>query len=270
MKKILHIAVFVLATSLYAFAQTDVEKIPGSILVQQMQRLSAEEREVFVEECVVSGYYPGFMDNFARIDVQTKDEAGKTIKGYYFVTPDYLSVGTDDDFVRIPIQPTTAQRIANKKGCFLSTRKICDDIYNAAIIRLEPHPFTKNRDSLCTFIEHNTIIEKQRKGYRGLMAGHKKDVIITARLYEKPKDDRVAIYGWHKPDGKPIQSIHIGHIDWYVDYSHGIRLVKDTIYVEGKPMHYIDVMKHPVYSKLICDEEACNYYAYPTENNSRK
>lgn len=268
MKKVLLVFILVCAASFYLAAQS--EKISGSILATQLERLSAEEREAFVEECIASGSYPDFMDELVRIDVQTTAENGKIVKAYYFVAPDYLCIGTDDDFIRMPIQPTTAQRIANKKGYFLSTRKICNDVYNAAIIRVEPQPLTVDRDSLYTFIEHNAIIEKQRKGYLGLIAGHKKDVILTHRLYESPKNDRVALYGWHKPDGKPIQPIYIGHVDWYVDYSHGIRLVKDTIYVDGMPMHYIDVMKHPTYSKLICDEEVCDYYAYPTENNSRK
>ena len=271
MKKIVvYTIILILTTSFCVHAQIKAEKVPGSILAIQMEKLSAEEREVFVEECIKSGIYPDFMDELVRIDVQVKDDEGRVVKGYYYVAPDYLSIGTDSDFIRMPIQPTTAQRIANARGCFLSTRKICNDVYNAAIIRLEPHPLTKDRDSLYTFIEHNGIIEKQRKGYLGLIAGHKKDVILTHRLYEYPKNDRVALYGWHKPDGNPIQPIYVGHVDWYVDYSHGIRLVKDTIYVEGKPMHYVDVMKHPVYSKLICDEDACDYYAYPTENNSRK
>lgn len=269
-RKLLVTLLALAACCFWGFAQESIGKVSGSILADQMSKLSAEEREVFVEECMISGIYPSFMNELVRIDVQAKDENGRAIKGYYFVAPDYLSVGTDEDFIRMPIQPTTAQRIANRIGCFLSTKKICDDIYQSAIIKLEPHPLTKDRDSLYTFIEHNSIIENQRKGYLGLIAGHKKDIIITTRLYENPKNDRVALYGWHKPDGKPIQPIYIGHVDWYVDYSHGIRLVKDTIYVEGKPMHYIEVMKHPVYSRLICDEEACDYYAYPTENNSRK
>ncbi|GHV16265.1 hypothetical protein FACS1894169_09730 [Bacteroidia bacterium] len=242
----------------------------GKELVNQMSKLSADARDLFIEECFNSGNRPDFMNKFARVDVRTTDKDGKIVEGYYFVAPDYLCIGTNNDFIRMPVQPATAQRIADKSGCFLSTRKISDDVYNSAVVKLEPHPLTKDRDSLYTFIEHNNIIEGQRAGRSGLIAGHKKDVIITQRLLESPKDDRVALYGWHKPDGKPIQPIYTGHVDWYLDYSHGIRLVKDTIYVEGKPMHYIDVMKHPVYSRLISDEEPCDYYAYPTENNSRK
>lgn len=270
MRRILLAIVSIIAFSMLSFSQEKASKLSGSVLAQQMLRLEAEEREAFVEECVSIGNYPDFMNDFVRINVQIRDENGGIIKAHYFVAPDYLSIGTNADFIRMPIQPATAQRIANKIGCFLSTRKICNDVYQNTIIRLAPHPLTKDRDSIRTFIEHNEIIEDQRKGYQGLIAGHKKDVILTHRLFEYPKNDRVALYGWHKSDGQPIQPIYVGHIDWYVDYSHGIRMVKDTIHVEGKPMHYVDVMKHPVYCKLICDDDVCDYFAYPTENNSIK
>ena len=268
MKKILLISTFIF--SVYpAFSQPKNNAIKSKTLIDQMLELSVDSREIFVETCINLGNYPEFMNEFVRVNVETTDEEGQVVKGYYFVAPDYLCIGTNGDFIRMPIQPTTAQRIADKQGCFLSTRKISNDVYNAAVVKLEPHPLTKDRDSIYTFIEHNNIIEEQRAGRPGLIAGHKKDVIITQRLLENPKDDRVALYGWHKSDSKPIQPIYIGHMNSYLDYSHGIRLVKDTIYVENKPMYYIDAMKHPVYRKLICDEEECNYYRYPTGNNSR-
>lgn len=238
--------------------------LPAKKFIEKALTLNPEAREDYIF-CWINAYgMPAFMSERARIDVQTTDEKGRTINAYYYVLPDYISVGTDDDFLRIPMQPKTAQRIADSLGYFLSTRKICDDVYKQAVVKLEPHPLTVDRDSLYTFIEHNEIIEQQREGRKGLIAGHKKDVIITYRVAEDKRPDRLALYGWHKLDGTPIQNIYTGHIDWYVDYSHGFRLVDRKIYVEGEPMDYIDVMKHPVYSKLICDEERCDFYAYPT------
>jgi UDP-galactopyranose mutase len=118
------------------------------------------------------------------------------------------------------------------------------------------------RDSTPTFFQHHLIIEGQRKGREGLIAGIKKDVVISDKLTREAKKNRVAIYGWHKLDGKPIQPLYTGHVDWYVDYSHGIRLIYRTIWIDGKHMDYIDVMKHPVYKRLLCDEDACDVYRY--------
>jgi hypothetical protein len=97
---------------------------------------------------------------------------------------------------------------------------------------------------------------------KGLIAGIKKDVVITGMLTRNSKSDRVAIYGWQKLDGKPIQPLYTGHVNWYVDYSHGIRLVYRTIYVDKKPMDYIDVLKDKTLRKLLCDEEFCDCYRY--------
>jgi hypothetical protein len=115
------------------------------------------------------------------------------------------------------------------------------------------------RDSTPTMWHHHLIIEGQRKGRAGLIAGIKKDVVQTAKLNSYPKHDRVAIYGWHKPDGKPIQPLYTGHVNWYVDYSHGIRLVSRRMRVDGRWMDYTDALKDPVLKHLLCDEEDCNW-----------
>jgi hypothetical protein len=95
-----------------------------------------------------------------------------------------------------------------------------------------------------------------------LIAGIKKDVVISGKLTRGKKDDRVAIYGWHTPGGKPVQPLYTGHVNWYVDYSHGVRLIYRTIWIDGKPVDYTDVMKHPTFRRLLCDEDHCDVYRY--------
>ena len=79
-----------------------------------------------------------------------------------------------------------------------------------------------------------------------LVAGIKKDVVVSNRLDEKP--DRVAIYGWHTPDGKPIQPLTIVHRESYVDYSHGVRLMRRTVTIDGKPRD----VRHVLYDADLC------------------
>lgn len=73
------------------------------------------------------------------------------------------------------------------------------------------------------FIQHNETIRKQRtqssEPLGALIAGHKKDVVPSGL------PGKVAIYGWHKPDSKPIQPLYTGHTENWVDYSHGARFV---------------------------------------------
>ena len=142
-----------------------------------------------------------------------------------------------------------------------------DDIYKTAKIKLEPVPMYAFRDSTPTMWQHHLIVEGQRKGRKGLIAGIQKDVVISGKMSRDPipkaiGPDRVAIYGWHKLDGNPIQPLYTGHVYWWVDYSQGIRLVCRKIKVEKKWMDYIDVLNDPVLKKLLCDEEWCDFYRY--------
>jgi hypothetical protein len=236
----------------------------GSAFYKSVFTVERVQREEMARREILSGNVPSFLRSFVEIRTSISDPGGRRIDATYFVLPDYLSIGADDDFARIPLTPMTAQAIADSLGCFLPTRKMVDDIYRAAKVKLEPVPMYAMRDSAVTMYHHNLIIEGQRRLRNGLIAGIKKDVVITGRIPRDPKPDRVAIYGWHKLDGTPIQPLYTGHVDWYVDYSHGIRLVYRTIYVNGRPMDYIDVLKDASLKSLLCDEDDCDFYRYDT------
>ena len=222
-----------------------------------------KERDSFAVKEILAGNIPLFLKKFKRIKVSVTDSiTGKIIHAEYFVSPDYLSIGTDDNWARINITPLAAQKIADSFNCFLPTRKMVDDIYKAAKIKLEPVPMYAFRDSTPTMWHHHLIVEGQRKGRKGLIAGIQKDVVISGKISRDSRPDRVAIYGWHKLDGKPIQPLYTGHIFWWVDYSQAIRLVYRRIKVERKWMDYIDVLNDTVLKKLLCDEEWCDFYRY--------
>jgi len=221
------------------------------------------ERDSLALKEVLGGNIPSFLRKFVAINVSVYDSlTAKMHKATYYVSPDYLSIGANDDWARINITPMAAQKIADSFHCFLPTRKIVDDIYKAAVVKLEPVPMYAFRDSTPTIWQHHLIVEGQRKGRKGLIAGIQKDVVISGKISRADRPDRLAIYGWHKPDGKPIQPLYTGHVNWYVDYSQCIRLIYRNIKVDGKWMDYIDVLKDPVLNKLLCDEEFCDFYRY--------
>ena len=222
-----------------------------------------KERDSFAVKETLAGNVPAFLRKFVAIRASIKHPTtGKTIKAVYYVAPDYLSIGSDRDWARINITPLAAQKIADSLNCFLPTKKMVDDIYHAAKVKLEPVPMYAFRDSTPTMWHHHLIVEGQRKGRRGLIAGIQKDVVISGKISRDPKPDRVAIYGWHKLDGIPIQPLYTGHVYWWVDYSQGIRLIYRKIKVQAKWMDYTDVLKDPVLQKLLCDEEYCDFFRY--------
>jgi hypothetical protein len=225
------------------------DALGGKEFFKTLDKLTPTEREEAIAMEVLRGNIPEFLRTFQKVTVKTTDKAGKEHTAVIEVMPDYLAVGSDTDFVRVPMTPQTASRIADAFGCALPTRKIVDEVYRASTVKLEPKPMTENRESPATFLQHNAIIEKQRAGEKlgELVVGVKKDVVISNRLAEKP--NRVAIYGWHKLDGKPIQPLTIVHVASYVDYSHGVRLMKRTVIVDGKPRD----VRHVLYAAELCE-----------------
>ncbi|HYM92589.1 MAG TPA: hypothetical protein VET23_00485 [Chitinophagaceae bacterium] len=235
----------------------------GNEFYHQAFAMKWQARDSFVLKEVLAGDVPSFLKKFVAVHVSMIDSAtGKKNEATYYVAPDYLSIGTNDNWARINITPKAAQEIADTFGCFLPTRKMVDDIYKAAKVKLEPVPLYAFRDSTPIMWHHHLIVEGQRRGRKGLIAGIQKDVVISGKISRDPKPDRVAIYGWHKLDGKPIQPLYTGHIFWWVDYSQGIRLIYRKIKVNGKWMDYIDALKDPVLQRLLCDEEFCDFYRY--------
>jgi hypothetical protein len=237
-----------------AITGTDFYRMAAAYKWQSRDSLAVKE--------VLGGNVPSFLKKLVAVHTNIKNPSGKTIEAIYYVTPDYLAIGSDDDWARINITPMAAQQIADSFHCFLPTRKIVDDIYKAAVIKLEPVPMYALRDSTPTMYHHHLIVEGQRRLRKGLIAGIQKDVVISGKILQDTRPNRVAIYGWHKPDGKPIQPLYTGHINWWVDYSQCIRLIYRTIYVDGKAMDYTDVLKDKVLQKLLCDEDNCDFYRY--------
>lgn len=213
---------------------------------------------------ILAGNMPSFLAKFVPVHISFMDSnSSKNIKATIYVLPDYLSVGSDEDWARVPLTPMASQQIADTFNCFLPTRKISDEIYRSAAWKLDPVPMYAFRDSSPTMYQHHLIIEGQRKQRKGLIAGIKKDLVISGKITRDSRQNRVAIYGWHLPTGKAIQPLYTGHVNWYVDYSHGTRLVYRKMKVDGKWMDYTEVMGNSLYKRLICDEEYCDFYKYP-------
>ena len=137
-----------------------------------------------------------------------------------------------------------------------------DDIDAQSVLRLLPQPLVDDRESPLTFLQHQQLIQQQL-GVRQvgqLICGIKKDIVLTNHLAEHPHC--VAIYGWRKADGTPIQPLYCKHLDTYVDYSHGVRLIRQDVVVDGNPTTMDAVLTNPALCWLISDEGpiTANYY----------
>ena len=145
-----------------------------------------------------------------------------------------------------------------------------DLIYAAAEVKLPPSPIPPSAamTSVPVFEQHNEMIYTQRSAQLilhppgTLVAGHKKDVVISGRL--AGVTNKVAIYGWHQTNGVPIQPLYLGHTEAWVDYSQGIRLVSQTMLVNGRDKPVAEVLADPKLCGLISDEGVITQARYPT------
>ena len=232
----------------------------GSHFMNRVAQLSLEDREMEIFKALSAGNLPDFLRGQILITVEEKDALGNLHQLTYSVTPDYLAIGSNSDYCRIPMNPHTAQRLATIFGTSLITAKISDEINQRANIRLQPFfykPVGRENESVKKFVLHHNQIETQKANWSGknghLISGIKKDVILSTQI--KDKRDRVVIYGWHKVSGEPIQPVYSGHVDWYVDYSHGIRLMNDQVILDGAEFSITEILKDPVLFKLISNED---------------
>ncbi len=227
----------------------------------------SREREVFRQ--ITSGNVPAFLRNLQPVSV-TNVFDGKTNTALFYATSDYLCVGSDDDYFLTPMTPNTAQRIADRLDCSLPTRKMVDAIYQAAAVKLSPVPIPRGATMITVpvFSNHNAIVRTQRVAQLhehplgALTAGHQKDVVIAAGLPSVP--GKVAIYGWHKTNGAPIQPLYLTHAAAWVDYSQCIRLVYNQVIVNGESNTLASAVADPELSGLLSDEGTLSNPRYPT------
>jgi len=230
----------------------------GSLVMQQVLNLSGSERDQVVSQQVILGNIPKFLRHLSPVTFSGKRADGHVVQVIICVTPDYLAVGNNRDFVRIPMGLPTAAMIATRFGFLLPTPKMVDAIYAQAQVHLAPSPMkpTNQMRSTPYLLRHNQTVDDQRapsgRSLDVLTAGQKKDIVLSSRLRNAP--GRVAIYGWHRTNGVPIQPLSTVHGALYADYSHGVRLVSDTAFVDGVPQPLSDIMQDRQLAGIISRE----------------
>ena len=244
--------------------------IKGGDFIWKIDGLNYWTMDDMIVSEVLAGNVPNTLRKFRKVTYKTGVDKSceilsKPHKVEMWVLPDYISVGTDKDFVRMPMSTIAAQKIADALGCSLPTTYLVDRISEAAEGRIEIFPFypvgERNMRAFCFLDSNNAINALMRaKGYSfgQFVSGMKKDLVLTCELERHPEyRDNIAIYGWHHPDGHPQQPLFLRHANFYSDYSHGARMIWRTIRIDGKEYDIRKVMEDPAMYRLVSDE------AYP-------
>jgi hypothetical protein len=208
----------------------------GSEVARRVEHLSGLDRDALLREELFAGNVPQFLRHAAPVSMTGGDRA-HPLELTLCVLPDYLAVGSDHDFILVPLGLEAALAVAQRFRFELPTPHMVDAIYAAAPVKLAPLPLPPGdaMRSTAYLVHHTELIGEQRAALSAplgeLTAGDKKDLVLTSRLWTDP--GKVAIYGWHRGVGAPIQPLSTVHGARYADYSHGVRLVSDTAYLNG-------------------------------------
>lgn len=239
--------------------------VSGTALAAQWGSLPLSEREKRVKAQFAAGNVPARLATLAPVTVSEEiDGEWRTIT--VWCAPDYFAIGSDEDDVRMPLSPQTAQWLCDQLDCVLPTPRLVDRIWLQAKAKVTPQPISpKQHDiaSLQIFAVHDRMVDAQtcRELPDTLVAGHKKDVVLSTLLQAWP--DRVVIYGWHRRDGMAIQPKSKAHTTSHVDYSHGVRLIARAALLDGRMTTIEAVLADPKLCALLSDEGPLPAARYP-------
>ena len=243
--------------SVFCTLNASCVNVSGSDFLAATAGMSVAAREAQIYAQLLRGNVPPFLRKNFSLDV-TVVGGGHTL--VFSALPDYLAIGASEaDFVRIPTAAFTAQCVADAAGASLPTTRMVDLIARAAPVRVEPQPLppTANMTSNAWFAREQAAIEAELTAlgspprYAGV-AGDKKDIVVTNAYAAHPNS--TCIYGWPFTNGSNIQPLFCGHAATYADYSHGMRLVRDVVLLDGAPVALAAVLADPQLSALLSDE----------------
>ncbi|MGP0072055.1 MAG: hypothetical protein ACLPWF_08985 [Bryobacteraceae bacterium] len=234
------------------------DPLTGSQFAESVLNTDRHERERAILDQLVAGNLPSFLRKLVPVELNSEIASGKALNATIFVMPEYLAIGSDGDFLRIPMNLHTATAVASRFGFVLPTRKIVDAIYDQSTCHFTPQPLPAGPQMTSTeyYRTHNAMIDKQSQSLGfplgALVSGHKKDVVLTNRLVTHP--GQIAIYGWHRAKGEPIQPLSTVHGAGYADYSHGIRLVAKMAIIDGRLRSVSEILHDSKLARVLSDE----------------
>lgn len=249
-----------------------VEKVLGIDLEKfrenprQLGSLSKIERENAILEQIELGNIPEFLRRPKAVIIKGLD--GGEVKTY--VMPDYIAIGSDEDFVRVPLSPIIAQALAQKYGFSLPTKTIVEETYQQAGKRVvgpsysHPAEFQINSaflDSAGFYLRSDQDIKAQLLGVPlgTLVAGGKKELVVSPHVSGRQASEAIDFYGLYGADGIPIQRTpgHGRECGYrHTEYALGVRFVSPVVVVtkssgERKVLRMDEALRDPVIAKMI-------------------
>lgn len=249
------------------------DALTGSEFAEYVDGLSVSRREIVVKREVLSGNVPSFSRTLKPLIITQEIDTVK-YELVFFTTYDYIAIGSDEDYMYMPMTPTCAQYLADSLNCTLPAKKMVDMIYSAAEDKLYPQPIPPSTQmtTIPVFMQHTDSVTLQihelgiDRSANHITGGHKKDIIISNKIYSTDRTyDRVVIYGWHRSENDPIQPVYNGHSADYADYSHGVRLIANEAFINEESVWIDSILMDPELSVLLSHEGVITKPYYPVD-----
>ncbi|MEM6532686.1 MAG: peptidoglycan-binding protein [Myxococcota bacterium] len=223
------------------------EAIPvlgGQDFLTLMETEPTDQEELIVQ-AVLAGNVPDHVRSLVPVTV---GRHGMEVT--FYTLPDVISIGSNDDYVAIPMNRVSAERIAARLGMMLPTPQMVDDRWDQADYRFVPASLGGAATArISAYREHNAML--QREGTEGSLVGGMAKVYVTDSESEL---GHIGYYGWMRANGTPIQPSYDAHNRNYADYSHGALLSSLFVHIDGVAYSVHDLLRHPTMHRLISHE----------------
>lgn len=230
-----------------------IESLPETLqspaIASDLWSKQGVSRDKRVLEEFLDGHGMNPKSSISELKVQSED-----LEIILCVSSDYFYLGAPTSQIRFPLGLEVIEEFIANSFWSIPTKKLVDLIYQQSDIKLSPSTISPgpNMDTTATIELHSQRVNQQIGNKSGLIAGHKKDIVVSQRLLSKP--DRIAIYGWHQLNGQPIQSLSTVHHRNYTDYSQGIRLISKVAWLNGSKLSLFDLLSDSKTAGLLSDE----------------
>lgn len=248
------------------------DSITGSQFMVELEKIYGPKYEEAVIREVLAGNVPDFIrpENWKEIKIKEKI-GGLFVTMTIRVAPDYLAIGSNDDYVRVPLSPIGLQTLLSQMDAALPTKKIVDIIDKEAhdgLLKLVDAKAVSKRSGIpldkgttymikpdftwSASILADELISGKKLPKMSLVSGHKKDVIVHPVPIEAKRN--LIQYRPNHPQGLDF----LNHFKDHTDYSLGARLVDSVVRVQitgerevDKNMKYSDIIMDPQLFRLL-------------------
>ena len=234
-------------------------KLGSSIFLELDNRLGTL-REDQIYSLAAMGCVPTFLRQWLELPVSFG-----SLSGTIYVLPDYFCLGTNEDYLYVPMGALNAERVGALFNARLPTKRLVQLMYNQGrkqVAQPWGAPYDGSMSHTSRWPKQTFRVRDALNAQAGeLTEGHFKSIITSKRTMDN-EGKMLGFWGWFDKAGKPIQGDSQAHGAGYCDYSHGAHYIANEMVLDGQLLDVGEVLRHRDYYRVISDEQFGTYTTY--------